>query len=71
MTNAMHCKRQTTGSKGMLPVPRKQPCVLLLSTLETEERNESDESGILGNPFLRFLAFGRWGGFPSLAPSYY
>ena len=41
----------------MFPVPRKL-CVLLLSTLETEERNESDESGILGNPFLRFLTFG-------------
>ena len=64
---------QTTDSRlqGMLPVPRKQPCVLLLSTLETEEINESDESGILGNPFLWFLAAAGWEGFPSPAPSYY
>ena len=39
----------------MLPVPRKR-CVLLLYTFKTEERNESDESGIHGNPFLWFLA---------------
>ena len=59
VANAMHCKQQTNRPQGMLPVPRKL-CVLLFSTLETEERNESDESGMLGNPFLWSLALAGW-----------
>ena len=77
VANAMHCKQQTNRPQGMLPVPRKL-CVLLFSTLETEERNESDESGmnILGNPFLGFPTLAGWErererSFSLLAPSYY
>ena len=55
VANAMHCKQQTTGPKGMRSLHRYL-CVLLLSVLETDKRNESDESwNTRNNQFLWFL----------------
>ena len=59
VASAMHCK--TTRPQAPRGAAGPPSIVLLLSTLETEERNESDESGILGNPFLWFLALAGWG----------
>ena len=67
VANAMHCKRQTTGPKGMRSLHRYL-CVLLLLLLETDKRNESDESWNTQNN--RFLGFWPWvaeRGFPSLS----
>ena len=54
VANAVHCRQQTTGPKGMCPLHR-QLCVLLLSVLETTRETRVTRVGILGNPFLWFL----------------
>ena len=63
VASAMHCKTtrpQAPRGCGWTTAICCTACSLL-STLETEERNESYESEILGNPFLWFLALAGWG----------
>ena len=54
VANAMHCKQHTTAPKEMRSLHRYL-CVLLLSVLETDKINESDESwNTRNNQFLWF-----------------
>ena len=68
VANAMHC--QTTRLQAPRGVRVDRSVVLLLSVLETDEKNESGEFGnTRNNRFLGFLSLVCGAGFPSPAPS--